>query len=114
MVRKCLENVTNVKNGKNVNFRKIFKIILISENSFMQMHPNEMSFLTYQFLRIKWLFAKSVEITKETAIHKNRFLQSSSIVYSLVIEETSVAKSDFCNETLRTISNQCLLEVIMM
>ena len=53
------------------------------------MYPNEMSFLTYWFLRIKWLFAKSVKITKETAIHKNRFLQSfkKNPAYSLVIEE---------------------------
>ena len=40
------------------------------------MYPNEMGFLTYWFLKIKWLFANSVKITKETAIHKNRFLQS--------------------------------------
>ena len=53
------------------------------------MYPNEMSFLTYWFLRIKWLFTKSVKITKETAIHKNRFLQSfkKNPAYSLVIEE---------------------------
>ena len=43
-----------------------------------------MSFLIYWFLRIEWLFAKSVEITKETAIHKNRFVRS---FYGLVIEE---------------------------
>ena len=48
-----------------------------------------MSFLTYYFLRIKWLFAKSVKTTKETPIYKNRFLQSfkKNPVYSLVIEE---------------------------
>ena len=53
------------------------------------MYSNEMSFLTYSFLRIKWLFAKYVEITKETGIHKNRFLQSfkKNPAYSLVIEE---------------------------
>ena len=53
------------------------------------MYPNEMSFLTYWFLRIKWLFTKSVKITKETAIHKNRFLQSfkKNPAYSLAAEE---------------------------
>ena len=40
------------------------------------MYPNKISFLTYWFLKIKWLFAKSVKITKETAIHRSRFLQS--------------------------------------
>ena len=74
--------------NKNVNFRKILKIIIINENSFLQMYPKVMIFLTYWFLRIKWLFAKSVKITTETAIHKNRFLQSfkKNPVYSLVIE----------------------------
>ena len=53
------------------------------------MYPNEMSLLTYSFLGIKWLFAKSVKITKETAIHKNRFLQSfkKNPGNGLVIEE---------------------------
>ena len=53
------------------------------------MFPNGMSFLTYSFLRIKWLFAKSMKITKETATQKNRFLQSfkKNSAYSLVIEE---------------------------
>ena len=74
--------------NKNVNFRKILKIIIINENSFLQIYPKVMSFLTYWFLRIKWLLAKSVEITTETAIYKNRFLQSfkKTLVYSLVIE----------------------------
>ena len=65
------------------------------------MYPDEMIFLTYWFLRIKLLFAKSVKITKETAIHENRFLQSSkkSPVYSLVIKEVKAkAESEFCND----------------
>ena len=39
----------NIENNfsKNVNFRKIFKITLINENSCLQMHPNEISFLAY-------------------------------------------------------------------
>ena len=49
--------------GNNWNKNVNFKIILIGENSFLQMYRNKMSFLTYWFLRIKWLFAKSVEIT---------------------------------------------------
>ena len=40
------------------------------------MYPSEMNFLTYWFFRIKWLVTKSVNITKETAIHKNRLLQN--------------------------------------
>ena len=53
------------------------------------MYPNEKSFLAYGFLRIKWLFAKYVKITKETAIYKNRFSQSfkKNPVYSLVTEK---------------------------
>ena len=53
------------------------------------MYPNENSFLTYWFLRIKWLFIKYVKITKEKAIHRNRFLQSfkKNSVYSLVAEK---------------------------
>ena len=75
--------------NKNVNFRKIFKINLMNENSFLQTYPNKMSFLAYWFLRIKWLFAKSVKINKEAQIHKNRFFQifKENPVYSLVIEE---------------------------
>ena len=51
--------------NKNVNF----KIILIGENSFRKMYCNKISFLTYWFLRIKWLYAKSVKIT----IQKNSY-----------------------------------------
>ena len=36
--------------NKNVNFCKLFKIILINKNSFLQMYPNEMSFLVHWFL----------------------------------------------------------------
>ena len=50
---------------------KLLKIILINENSYLHMYPNEMSFLKYWFLKIKWLFAKYVKITKKTPIHKN-------------------------------------------
>ena len=57
--------------NKNVNFSQIFKIIMINDDSFLQMYRSEMNFLTYWFLKIKWLFAKSVKITKETAVHKN-------------------------------------------
>ena len=53
--------------NKNVNFHHIFRIILINENSFLQIYPNEMRFLAYWFWSIKWLFAKSVKITKERA-----------------------------------------------
>ena len=45
--------------NKNVNF----KVILMGENSYLQMYRNNISFLTYWFLRIKWLFPKSVKIT---------------------------------------------------
>ena len=53
------------------------------------MYPNEKSFLTYWFLRIKWPFAKYLKTTKETAIHENRFSQSfnKNSVYSLVAEK---------------------------
>ena len=64
---------------KNVNFRQIFKIILRNDVSLQQMYSIELNFsrfLTYWFLKIKWLLAKSVKITKEVAIHKNEFLQS--------------------------------------
>ena len=61
--------------NKNVIFHQIFKIILINENSFLQIYRNEMNFLTYWSLRIKWLFPKSLKITKETAIHKKIFSQ---------------------------------------
>ena len=61
---------------KNVNFRQIFKIILINDDSFLQMYRSEMNFLTYWFLKMRWFFAKSVKITKEIAIHKNGLLQS--------------------------------------
>ena len=81
---------------KKLNFRQLVKIILINEYSCLQMYPNERSFLTYWFLRIKWLFNKYVKITKERAIHKHRFSQShknrfsqsfkKSPVYSLVTE----------------------------
>ena len=81
---------------KNLNFRQLVKIILINEYSCLQMYPNERSFLTYWFLRIKWLFNKYVKITKERAIHKHRFWQShknrfsqsfkKNPVYSLVTE----------------------------
>ena len=55
--------------NKNVSFRKIFKIILINKK-----------------------FAKFVKITKETAIHKNRFLQifKENPVYGLLIEEVKL------------------------
>ena len=48
-----------------------------------------MSFFKYCFLMINWLFAKSLKITKETAIHKNRLLQSfkKNPACSLVLEE---------------------------
>ena len=36
------------------------------------MYPNKKSFLTYWFLRIKWLIAKYVKISKETATHKQK------------------------------------------
>ena len=68
------QNVENNWN-KNVIFHQIFKIILINENSFLQIYRNEMNFLTYWSLRIKWLFPKSLKITKETAIHKKIFSQ---------------------------------------
>ena len=47
-----------------------------------------MNFGTHWFFRIKLLFTKSVKVTTEAAIHKNRFLQSfkKSPGYSLVIE----------------------------
>ena len=72
------------------------------------MYPNKMSFLRYEFLRIKRFFATYVKITKETAIYKNTFSQSfkKNLVQSLVIEE--VAKSEFCNDVLRIIPNQYL------
>ena len=75
--------------NKNVNFRQLLKIILINENSFLQMYPNEMSVLAYWFWRIKWLFAKWLKVTKEKGIHKNRFSQSfkKNPVYSLVKDE---------------------------
>ena len=56
--------------NESVNFRQIFKIILINGDSFLQTYVSEMNFLTYWFLKIKWLFAKSVKITKEIAIHR--------------------------------------------
>ena len=62
--------------NKNVNLRQILKIILINDDSFLKMHSSEMNFLTYWFLMIKWLFAKSAKITKEIAVHKNGFSQS--------------------------------------
>ena len=58
--------------NKNVNFHQLIKIILINENSYLQMYPNKKSFLTYWFLRIKWLIAKYVKISKETATHKQK------------------------------------------
>ena len=60
----------------NVNFREIFKIILINDDPFLQICRSEVNFLAYGFLKIKRLFAKSVKITKEIAIHKNGFWQS--------------------------------------
>ena len=59
--------------NKNVIFHQIFKIILINENSFLQIYRNEMNFLTYWSLRIKLPFPKSLKITTETAIHKKIF-----------------------------------------
>ena len=65
------------KKNNNVNFRQIFKIILINDDSFLQMyHHIEVNFLSYWFLKIKWLFAKSVKITKEIAIYRNAFSPS--------------------------------------
>ena len=48
-----------------------------------------MNFLTYRFLRFKWPFAKSVKISKETVIYKNRYWQSfkKRPVYNFVLEE---------------------------
>ena len=77
------QNIENNLN-KNLNFCKIFKIILINENSCLQMYPNEISFLAYWLLRIKWLFAKSGKTTKNRVIHKNRLFPS---FYCLVIAE---------------------------
>ena len=62
--------------NKNVNFRQIFKISLINGDSFLQMYHSDKNCLTYWFLKVKWLFAKSVKITKKIAIHKNGFQQS--------------------------------------
>ena len=72
--------------NKNVNS----KIILIGENLFPQTYCNKISFLTDWFLRIKWLYAKSVKIT----IKKNSYPK-----------RKSVAKIFFCNDISRTISN---------
>ena len=41
----------------------ILKLSCMGENSFLQMYGNNISFLTYWLLRIKWLFPKSVKIT---------------------------------------------------
>ena len=60
----------------NINFRQVFKITLINDGSFLQIYRSEMNFLTYWFLKIKSLFAKSVKKAKEIAIHKNEFSQS--------------------------------------
>ena len=77
------QNIENNLN-KNFNFRKIFKITLINENSCLQMYPNEISFLAYWLLRIKWLFAKSGKTTKNRVMYKNRLFSS---FYCLVIAE---------------------------
>ena len=66
----CIGQITfswNFENdwNKNVNF----KIVLIGENSFMQMYCSKISFFTDLLLRIKWLCAKSVKIT----IQKNSY-----------------------------------------
>ena len=61
--------------NKNINFRQIFQIILLNDDTFLQMYCSKMNFLTFWFLKIKWLFAKTVKITKEIAIHKNGFSQ---------------------------------------
>ena len=103
----------NFKNNwnKSVNFRQLLKIILINEDSFLEMYPNNISFLTYWFLRTKWLFAKYMKITIETVIHKNRFSEKPCIEFG---NRRSVTKSEFCNDMLRIIFNQYLLWVIMM
>ena len=58
--------ITFYRSSKS-NWKKnvIFKIILTVENSFLQMYRNRTSFVTYWFLRIKWLFVKSVKITSQ-------------------------------------------------
>ena len=57
------QNFENTWN-KKADFRQIFKIILINENPFLEMYPNEMNFLTYWFLRInQW--PNQWKITKE-------------------------------------------------
>ena len=58
--------ITFSRNSES-NWKKnvIFKNILTEENSFLQMYRNRTSFVTYWFLRIKWLFVKSVKITSQ-------------------------------------------------
>ena len=68
-----------------------------------------MSFLTYWFLRIKWLFAKYMTVTKLIAIHKNRFLQSfkKNRVYSLVTEKRKLKRHNRKDQLSSKFSGKC-------
>ena len=61
--------------NKNTNFRQIFKIIVINDDSFLQMYRREMNFLTYWFLKINI----------QTMIYFNKVSSSSRAIFKSIL-----------------------------
>ena len=92
--------------NKNVNFRQLLKIILINENPLLEMYPNEINFLPIDSWRLNASLLNTWKQLRKQLSTKIDFCKVSRQTLSIFSSRRSVAKSEFCNDMLRIISNQ--------